>query len=184
MDRERELCTKAPHFRFWSLISISECHVCAKGGSGPLTGPCSVGKEATRGTQNRSRGDRGVAGLASSNPVAARASFMSIFAQDLDPGPRPGTVASRFWTVFPCHVRGNPNRRPQRHPPRVLVSPRSNRRGSPQPRRVQKYKRTLRPTRRAVAEFIYHYHGELSHQGLGNAFVFLDTTRFTHRLYQ
>ena len=44
-------------------------------------------------------------------------------------------------------------------------------------RRVQKYKRTLRPTRRAVAEFIYHYHGELNHQGLGNAFVFLDTTR-------
>ena len=37
-------------------------------------------------------------------------------------------------------------------------------------------KRTLRPTRRAVAKFIYHYHGELSHQGLGNAFVFLDTT--------
>ena len=46
----------------------------------------------------------------------------------------------------------------------------------PQSRRVQKYKRTLRPTRRAVAEFIYHYHGELNHQGLGNAFVFLDTT--------
>ena len=41
---------------------------------------------------------------------------------------------------------------------------------------VQKHKRTLRPTRRAVAEFIYHYHGELNHQGLGNAFVFLDTT--------
>ena len=30
--------------------------------------------------------------------------------------------------------------------------------------------------RRAVAEFIYHYHGERNHQGLGNAFVFLDTT--------
>ena len=44
------------------------------------------------------------------------------------------------------------------------------------PRRVQKYKRTLRPTRRAGAEVIYHYHGELNHQGLGNAFVFLDTT--------
>ena len=49
-------------------------------------------------------------------------------------------------------------------------------RASGQARRVQKYKRTLRPTRRAVAEFIYHYHGELNHQGLGNAFVFLDTT--------
>ena len=48
-------------------------------------------------------------------------------------------------------------------------------------RRVKKYKRTLKPTRRAVAEFIYHYHGELNHQGLGNAFVFLDTTRPAHR---
>ena len=43
-------------------------------------------------------------------------------------------------------------------------------------RRVQKYKRTLRPARRAVAEFIYHHRGERNHQGLGNAFVFLDTT--------
>ena len=33
---------------------------------------------------------------------------------------------------------------------------------------------TRTPTRRAVAEFIYHHHGELNHQGLGNAFVFLD----------
>ena len=48
-----------------------------------------------------------------------------------------------------------------------------------QPRRVQKYKRTLRPERRAVAEFIYHYHGKRNHQGLGNAFVFLDTTLYT-----
>ena len=46
-----------------------------------------------------------------------------------------------------------------------------------QPRRVQKYKRTLRPARRSGAEFIYHYRGERNHQGLGNAFVFLDTTR-------
>ena len=43
-------------------------------------------------------------------------------------------------------------------------------------RRVQKYKRTLRPARRAVAGFTYHYRGERNHQGLGNAFVFLDTT--------
>ena len=46
-------------------------------------------------------------------------------------------------------------------------------------RRVQKYKQTLRPTRRAVAEFIYHYCGELNHQGLGDAFLFLDTTGST-----
>ena len=32
--------------------------------------------------------------------------------------------------------------------------------------------------RRAVAEFIYHYCGELNHQGLGDAFLFLDTTTF------
>ena len=52
---------KRPHFRFSSLISIFECHVCAKGGSGPLTGPCSVGKEAARGVQNQGQGYRGVA---------------------------------------------------------------------------------------------------------------------------
>ncbi len=46
-------------------------------------------------------------------------------------------------------------------------------------RRVQKYKQTLRPARRSGAEFIYHYRGERNHQGLGNAFVFLDTTRLT-----
>ena len=32
------------------------------GGSGSLTGPCSVGKEAARGLQNRGQGYRGVAG--------------------------------------------------------------------------------------------------------------------------
>ena len=52
--------------------------------------------------QNRGRGYRGVAALARSGPVAAQASFMSIFAQDLDPGLRPGSVVSRFWTVFLC----------------------------------------------------------------------------------
>ena len=61
-----------------------------------------AGKEATREAQNRGRGYRGVVGLASSGPGEARASFMSIFAQDLDPYLRPGSVASRFWTVFPC----------------------------------------------------------------------------------
>ena len=93
-----------PHFRYSSLISIFECHVCAKGRSGPLTGPCSVGKEATREAQKPGIPRR--SGLARSSPGAARASFMSIFAQDLDLGLRPGSVASRFWTVFPCHVRG------------------------------------------------------------------------------
>ena len=51
-----------PHFRDWSLIAIFECHVCAKEGSWQLTGPWSVGKEATRGVQNRGQGYRGVAG--------------------------------------------------------------------------------------------------------------------------
>ena len=43
---------------------------------------------------------------------------------------------------------------------------------------AHEYKRILRPERRAVAEFVYHYHGERNHQGLGNAFVFLDTMTF------
>ena len=51
-----------PHFQFSSLISIFECHVRAKGGSGPLAGPCGRQKEATRGIQNRGRSYRGVAG--------------------------------------------------------------------------------------------------------------------------
>ena len=33
-----------------------------RGGSGSLTGPCSVGKEAARGVQNQGQGYRGVAG--------------------------------------------------------------------------------------------------------------------------
>ena len=59
------LCTKAPeglngpHFRVLSLISISEGQVCAKGGRGPRTGPCSNGKEAIREVQNRGRGYSG-----------------------------------------------------------------------------------------------------------------------------
>ena len=61
-----------------------------------------AGKEATREAQNRGRGYRGVAGLARSSPGAARAFFISIFAQDLDPGLRPGSVVSCFWTGFPC----------------------------------------------------------------------------------
>ena len=49
-----------------------------------MTGPCSVGKEATREAQKPGIPRR--SGLARSDPGAARASFMSIFAQDLDPG--------------------------------------------------------------------------------------------------
>ena len=52
----------------------------------------------------------------------------------------------------------------------------SGRTGKRRARRVQKYKRTLRPARRAVVEFIYHYCGERHHQGLGNAFLFSVTT--------
>ena len=54
-----------------------------------------AGKEATREAQNRGRGYCRVAGLARSGPGVALASLMSIFAQDLDPGLRPGSVASR-----------------------------------------------------------------------------------------
>ena len=54
-----------------------------------------AGKEATREAQNRGRGYRGVAAPARSSPDTARASFISIFAQDLDPGLRLGSVVSR-----------------------------------------------------------------------------------------
>ena len=50
-------------------------------GERALTGPCSHQEEVTRETQNRGRDYRGVAGLASSGPVAALASLMSIFPQ-------------------------------------------------------------------------------------------------------
>ena len=87
---------KRPHFRFWSLISIFECHVCAKGGSGSLTGPCSVGKETARGVQNQGQGYHGVAG-------------QHVLVQ-VQPGPGSrspsGSVASRCWTVFSLRVRG------------------------------------------------------------------------------
>ena len=58
-------------------------------------------KEAAREAQNRGRGYCRVAGLARSGPGVALASLMSIFAQDLDPGLRPGSVASRCWTHWP-----------------------------------------------------------------------------------
>ena len=55
--------------------------------------------------RNLGRGYCRVAGLARSGPGVALASLMSIFAQDLDPGLRPGSVASRCWTVFSLRVR-------------------------------------------------------------------------------
>ena len=64
-----------------------------------------AGKEAAREAQNRGRGYCRVAGPARSGPGVALASLMSIFAQDLDPGLRPGSVASRCWTVFSLRVR-------------------------------------------------------------------------------
>ena len=64
-----------------------------------------AGKEAAREAQNRGRGYCRVVGLARSGPGVALASLMSIFAQDLDPGRRPGSVASRCWTVFSLRVR-------------------------------------------------------------------------------
>ena len=69
----------------------------------------------------------------------------------------------RLWAA-----RRGPRLRPLPHPLRFCVGTAA--------RRVQKYERTLRPARRAVVEFIYHYCGERHHQGLGNAFVFLVTT--------
>ena len=64
-----------------------------------------AGKEAAREAQNRGRGYCRGDALARSGPGVALASLMSIFAQDLDPGLRPGSVASRCWTVFSPRVR-------------------------------------------------------------------------------
>ena len=43
---------KGPHFRIWSLISISEGQVCAKWGAGADRGQYGSGKEAIREAQN------------------------------------------------------------------------------------------------------------------------------------
>ena len=62
-------------------------------GERALTGPCSVGKEATRGVQNRGQGYRGVSRLARSGPGAARG---------LDPGLHPGAWHPLAGRCFPC----------------------------------------------------------------------------------
>ena len=51
-----------PHFRFSSLISISEGQVYAKWGAGADRGPYGSGKEAIQEAQNRGQGYRDVAG--------------------------------------------------------------------------------------------------------------------------
>ena len=54
---------KRPHFRFWSLISIFECHVCAKGGERVADRAVQRRKRGRpRGLQNQGQGYRGVAG--------------------------------------------------------------------------------------------------------------------------
>ena len=108
------------------------------GGAGADRGPCGGRKEVTREAQNRGRGYRGAAGA-------------STFWSRCGPGlldvhlcPGPGSRSSPrergipFLDGVSLRVQGNPNRRPQRHPPRALVSPRSNGRGSPRPRPVPK----------------------------------------------
>ena len=76
--------------------------------SGPLTGPCSVGKEATREARIEARGYRGVAGLARSGPGAARA-WIQVSARERGIPLLDG--------VFPART-GNPNRRHHlRHAP-------------------------------------------------------------------
>ena len=101
-----------PHFRFWSLISIFECHVCAKGGE----------RVADRAVQRRKRGrTRGLSpesrpgllrriGLARSGPGAARA-WIQVSARER------GT--SLLNGVFPA-CTGTPNRRHRlRHAPEL-----------------------------------------------------------------
>ncbi len=101
---------KRPHFRFWSLISIFECHVCAKGGE----------RVADRAVQRRKRGrTRGPASrpglprrsrLARSGPCAAWA-WIQVSARER------GT--SLLNGVFPART-GTPNRRHRlRHAPEL-----------------------------------------------------------------
>ena len=87
-----------PHFRFSSLISIFECHVCAKGGEWVADrGPCSVGKEGgPRGPESRP-GLLWRSRLARSGPGAARA-WVQVSARE-----RWHPVAGR---CFPLRVRG------------------------------------------------------------------------------
>ena len=76
--------------------------------------PGGSGKEATRKAQNRGRGLPPASrpellrrsGLARSGPGAAWASLRSISPQAGIPRSSPGSVASCFWTVFPCTYGG------------------------------------------------------------------------------
>ena len=99
-----------PHFGISSLISIFECHVCAKVGSGPLTGPSGGGKEGhPRGPESRPGLPRR-SGLARSGPGAARA-WIQVSARERDIPLLDG--------VFPART-GNPNRRHRlRHAPEL-----------------------------------------------------------------
>ena len=84
---------KRPHFRFWSLISIFECHVCAKGGERVAD------RAVQRRKRDRPRGPESRPGLprrsrlARSGPGAARG---------LDPGLRPGAWHPVAGRCFPC----------------------------------------------------------------------------------
>ena len=102
-------------------------------------------RAADRAVRRRKRGHpRGpesrpwATGLARFGPGAARACWISILPQARIQGLRPGAWHPVSGRCFP--VRGNPNCLPQCHPSRALVSPRSNRRGFPQPPRDQPWR--------------------------------------------
>ena len=110
VTRDAQEGLKRPHFRFWSLISIFECHVCAKGGE----------RVADRAVQRRKRGrPRGPESrpglprrsqLARSSPCAARA-WIQVSARERGIPLLDG--------VFPART-GNPNRRHRlRHAPEL-----------------------------------------------------------------
>ena len=99
---------KMPHFRFWSLISIFECHVCAKGGERVAD------RAVQRRKRDRPRGPESRPGLprrsrlARSGPGAARA-WIQVSARERGIPLLDG--------VFPART-GNPNRRHRlRHAP-------------------------------------------------------------------
>ena len=105
-------------------------------GERALTGPCGGEREAARKAQNRDLGYRSVAGASTFWSRCGPGLLDFHLAPGPDPGSSPGSMASGFWTLF----RGSPNCSPQCHPSRALVSPRSNRRGFPQPPRGQPWR--------------------------------------------
>ena len=84
---------KGPHFRYWSLIAIFECHVCAQRGE----------RAADRAAQRRKRGrPRGSESRLRLPRRSWPSTFWSRCGPGLDPGLRPGAWHPVAGRCFPC----------------------------------------------------------------------------------